>query len=167
MSKSVVYQYYKLRKNLNVNSFELSMQGFELKVVQPHNGMHNILWTLFSMGRFKEYRILNNSKIIAYAQIMPKIFIFDFMDKNGLHIGPCWTHPDFRGQGIYPYLLRKIVDDDYGSVERADKYYIFTSTDNISSQKGIEKAGGEIFAYGYKTKLGIYRLSSYNKPESE
>jgi predicted acetyltransferase len=107
------------------------------------------------VGRFKEYRILYNSKIIAYAQVMPKIFIFKFMHKGGLHIGPCWTHPDFRGQGLYPYLLRKIIDDNKNGV---DQFYIFAEYNNASSHRGIVKAGGEVFASGYKSKLGIYKL---------
>jgi predicted acetyltransferase len=79
------------------------------------------------------------------------------MDRDGLHIGPCWTHPDFRGHGLYPYLLQKIIEDYQNNI---DKIYIFASTSNIASQRGIEKAGGRLFAYGYKTKLGIYKISS-------
>jgi predicted GNAT family acetyltransferase len=128
--------------------------------VRPHNSIHNILWTFFSIGRFKEYRILYNSKIIAYAQIMPKIFIFAFMTKEGLHIGPCWTHPDFRGQGLFPYLLQKICKD---YKDKAEGFYIFTTHDNTSSQRGIKKAGGEMFASGYKTRFGIYKVINTNK----
>jgi predicted GNAT family acetyltransferase len=108
------------------------------------------------MGKFREYSLYYDKTVVAKAQIMPKIFIFDFMDRKGLHIGPCWTHPDFRGQGLYPYLIKKVMDD-YKNAYR--NFYMFTSTDNISSQRGIEKAGGVLFAYGYKNKFGIYKIS--------
>ena len=35
--------------------------------------------------------------------------------------------------------------------------FIFTEKDNISSQKGIEKAGFIKFADGYKSKFHIYK----------
>jgi hypothetical protein len=152
-----IYKFYHLDQNYTVN-IELQSE-YDLQVLQPHNSVHNILWTIFSMGRFKEYRILYNSKVIAYAQTMPKIFIFSFMHKKGLHIGPYWTHHDFRGQGLYPYLLRKIIDDNKN---KTDHFYIFADYNNSSSHRGIVKAGGEMFALGYKSKLGVYKILNTN-----
>jgi len=96
--------------------------------------------------------------LIAYAQVMPKIFIFDFMDASGVHIGPCWTHPDFRGRGLYPWLLTKILRDYQ---DRASNVYVFTSGGNHASKRGIEKAGGRLFAKGVKDAHGIYRVTEY------
>jgi hypothetical protein len=56
---------------------------------------------------------------------------------------------------LYPYLLKKIIED---YKDRIDCFYIFTTSNNISSHRGIVKAGGEVFASGYKTKLGIYKI---------
>jgi RimJ/RimL family protein N-acetyltransferase len=152
-----MYQYYLLDKSIVENYEGIINSEYKLQVIRPHKlNIHTILWIFFSLGKFREYRILYKSRIIAYAQIVPRIFIFNFMDKkkNGLHIGPCWTHTDFRGQGLYPYLLKRIITDYKNEIEN---FYIFTSIDNTASQRGIEKVGGTIIFYGYKDRLGIYR----------
>jgi hypothetical protein len=137
-----------------LGNIELDL-ALKLEIVCLYSNIHSILWTLFSNGNFREYCILYNSDIIAYAKIMQKIFIFDFMYEKGLHIGNYWTHHLFRWRGFYPYLLRKIVND---YKNRIDKFYIISSIHNISSQKGIIKAGGYVFASGYKIKYGIYKI---------
>ena len=52
-------------------------------------------------------------------------------------LGPYWTHERLRGRGLYGRLLQQ-------SLHLCDKEHpivIFTTPDNIPSQKGIEKAG--------------------------
>jgi predicted acetyltransferase len=36
--------------------------------------------------------------------------------------------------------------------------YIFCNSNNKASIRGIEKAGGVMFAKGYKSKFGFYRI---------
>jgi RimJ/RimL family protein N-acetyltransferase len=54
-------------------------------------------------------------------------------------IGNCWTHPDTRGKGIYPFALRQVLQAlrDRG----IDRVLIETDVENIASRRGIEKAG--------------------------
>lgn len=135
--------------------------GFELDVVRPHsNSMHDILWNLFSFGKYREYRLFDgsNGKIASKAQVMPKIVIFRFMKKGGVHIGPCFTNPLYRGRGFYPMLLKKIIAD-YRS--RTDDFYIFCNEGNNASIRGIEKVGFKRFANGKKNKFGIYVIKEY------
>lgn len=74
---------------------------------------------------------------------------------NVIHIGSCWTNPNFRRRGFYNFFLNKICTD-YPDEE----IYIFAHKSNIASINGIQKAGGISFAEGYKSKLGIYKIGS-------
>ena len=109
------------------------------------------------MGEFLEYQIWQGKTLCATAQVCGRIFIFGFMPKRYrvIHIGPCWTNPDFRRRGLYNFLLNKICSD-YPDEER----YIFANKSNVASNNGILKAGGIPYAEGYKSKLGIYKIGS-------
>lgn len=135
---------------------ELS-EDFELKISSKISSLHHFLFNLFSLGEFLEYQIWQGDTLCATAQICGRIFIFGFMPKryHVLHIGPCWTNPDFRRRGLYNYLLNKICFD-YPDEEK----YIFAHKLNIASNNGILKAGGLPYAEGYKSKLGIYKIGS-------
>lgn len=60
------------------------------------------------------------------------------MKKNDLEIGPCYTYPEFRGKGIYPKVLTKICQKRGGD---SISFYMIVDENNLSSIKGIEKAG--------------------------
>lgn len=46
------------------------------------------------------------------------------------------THPDWRGRGIYPYLLQAILQ-----TEEQEHFWIIHLQENTPSQRGIHKAG--------------------------
>jgi GNAT superfamily N-acetyltransferase len=46
------------------------------------------------------------------------------------------THPDWRGRGIYPHLLQAIL-----RAEEQERFWIMHLLGNMSSQRGIHKAG--------------------------
>lgn len=146
------YIYYKL-----VGGGELP-DGFDLKISSKITSLHHFLFDLFSLGDFLEYQIWQGGKLCATAQVCGRIFIFGFMPKRYrvIHIGPCWTNPDFRRRGLYNFLLNKICSD-YPDEER----YIFANKSNVASNNGILKAGGIPYAEGYKSKLGIYKIGKY------
>ena len=51
----------------------------------------------------------------------------------------CLTIPEFRGQGLYPRTLRKIAG--YLHQKMLKRAFICVNEENVSSVKGIEKAG--------------------------
>lgn len=55
-------------------------------------------------------------------------------------IGDCFTDPDYRGRGIYPYVLRYIAQD-VCSRGVSDRVFVLVSPGNRSSIRGIERAG--------------------------
>lgn len=119
-----------------------------------------IFWFIFTLGRYKIIYIYDNTKIIHYSHILPKFFKFPFMKRNDLEIGPAWTDKNYRGRGIFPYVLWEIIHKF--QKDKRD-FYVFTHIDNISSQRAIVKAGFYEWKKGYKSdKLGIYRISDEN-----
>lgn len=131
--------------------------GFELQIRKPRSlSVHNLLWTFLSLGRYCEYILVDkvSQRVVSKAQVMPKIFIFQFMTgKRGLHIGPCSTIKEYRGKGFYPLLLSCIFDN---YKNRVDTFYIFCDEGNIASIRGIKKVGFRAFGRGYKNKFGVY-----------
>lgn len=71
---------------------------------------------------------------------------YGWLAEEAVLLGPFWTRPDCRGQGLYGRLLGHSI----AVCEQRDRIplLIITSPDNKSSQRGIEKAG---FA-----KVGIF-----------
>lgn len=133
-------------------------EGLALKVSKRIASLHHFLFWLFSFGRFSEYQVICGGKVVAFAQVSSRIFIFGFMPrgKNTVHIGPCYTQPDFRRKGLYSFLLASICSD-FSENEK----YIFCHKENMPSKRGILKAGFVPFAEGYKSKIGIYKINRY------
>lgn len=69
-----------------------------------------------------------------------------------------WTHPNFRGFGIYPTLLRYICKDILLQYKVLYPHNILIDTDcsNESSNKGISKANFKFI--GNVTALRIYKI---------
>jgi len=77
------------------------------------------------------------------------------MRKNDIHIGPCATDSKYRGQKIYPYVISRIVKD-YSDAN----FYMIIDDKNISSQRGVYRAGfKKIAKLEYDKKFRIYRIS--------
>jgi RimJ/RimL family protein N-acetyltransferase len=66
--------------------------------------------------------------------------------KAAAFIYRCFTHPDYRGHGVYPaalaFMFKKLRSEGFQTV------YIDHATDNVASQRGIAKLGAELIG-GY------------------
>ena len=94
-------------------------------------------WTL-TFGKAKIYYLTDeHGEVIYTSYIIPACFKFPFMKSGDLEIGPCYTSPQFRGQGIYTKVLKSIV----GLGGKNTLYYMIVDENNIASVKGIERAG--------------------------
>ena len=158
--------YFRLTNPFNKTDFA-APQDFFIRIVRPHSfSFHDIMWNIFSFGKYREYQLVQklDGRIVSTAQVMPKIFIFQFMQKNKtLHIGPCATVKEFRGRGFYPLLLTTIMND---FKDKINLFYIFCDKTNVSSKRGIEKAGFNAFGEGYKNRFGIYVLDKVYRNKS-
>ena len=121
-----------------------------------HNLWVEFRWAAASLFRYRIYYVLNGGKIIHTSYCSPKCFKFPFMQPNDWHVGPCHTDEAFKGRGIYPAVLKHICSElqhDNNSI------YMIVDADNISSTRGVLKAGFKKVGLLNKTKgLKIYTL---------
>lgn len=80
---------------------------------------------------------------------------FSFLRENEYEIGPCMTTEEYRGLWIYPYVLgicvRALPDGERG------EHYMFVSPDNLSSIRGVEKAGFRVIGHVERRRFGIWK----------
>ena len=111
-----MHELYLYRHSGNSSSTEFILNpGYFLQVFKPvffslkrHKGniLIHIIWFVFTLGKyFIVYIMDENKNIIHHSYALPKFFKFPFMQKDDIQIGPCWTHKDYRGKGIYPFVL--------------------------------------------------------------
>lgn len=163
------YLFYQLKQGENAKTINFP-SGYSIKIHELKIGCLNlhtrfrpiyVFWYFFSFGRCKIYYVLDQkNRVVHFSHVMPKIFKYDFMSqRNSVHIGPCWTDANHRGKGIYPAVLSEICRKNPNK-----DIFIFTESENLPSQKGLEKVGFRNFARGFKTRvLGIYKINHSSK----
>ena len=68
------------------------------------------IWSLVALGRYKKIVVVDeNGRVIHTSSVIGKCFKFPFLSKTSAEIGPCQTHEEFRGRGIYPTVLKYIL----------------------------------------------------------
>ncbi len=123
-----------------------------------------LFWYWFSVRKYLIYYVSDQEKIVHVSHVLFKNPKFTFMGPQDMEIGPCWTHPEFRGRGIFPVVLGRIADDLQG---RRGRLFIFAERGNAASLKGIIKSGGRIFGSGEKSGVwGKYRITSTSQDEA-
>ena len=113
-----------------------------------------LFWHLASENSFELYVVRCGGAVAHTSYVLSRNPKFAFMQPGDVVIGPCWTHGDFRGRGIYPAVLGRIARDHAGK-----RLWIFCGEDNASSRKGIERAGFTFAGVGGK-RLGVYSIET-------
>lgn len=117
---------------------------------------------LISKGRARIFYVILGDKRIAHTSyLVPKCGKFGFLNSSDWEIGPCRTAREYRGQGIYPKVLSYITSS-FGN--DGTTFYMIVKENNLSSIKGIEKAGFKRCGTVKKTKL-LKRYKRENKDE--
>lgn len=112
----------------------------------------NLFWYVITYGKCYIYFCKDDDMQIHFTYVMRRCFKFPFLKGEDIHIGPCWTHENYRGKGIYPAVLYNVCTENKG-----DKYMIIDDK-NISSQKGVYKAGFSKIGSLIKSRIfKIYR----------
>ena len=94
-------------------------------------------WMTFGKARIF-YVEDENGNLIHTSYVIPKCFKFPFLKKADYEIGPCHTYSEYRGKGIYPMVLRYITSH---VGEQDSTFYMIVDSTNISSIRGVLKAG--------------------------
>jgi hypothetical protein len=108
---------------------------------------------LISRGK-RKYFIQNKGVLVHQSFLFNTVFLMRLIHKKGPVIGDCYTHPDFRGKSIYPFVIYSIAKDVIQNATNTAVFMI-VNRDNSSSIKGIEKAGFQKFASIY-TKRWLF-----------
>lgn len=118
---------------------------------------HRSCWLMFRRMRRGQAVLLVLQKNDLLAGIgwiqhwRPLRHEFWWLEDNGVALGPFWTSPALRGQGIYGRLLARAADE---ARRRGWKpLSIWAESSNTPSIRGIEKAGFE--------SLGTHRVHTY------
>ena len=113
---------------------------------------------IYQMLNFKEFSLINKPKIeisiidkrICYfvkdknmiihkSFVFPNVYLLNAIKRKGYVIGNCYTAKSHRGLSLFLFVINQIAKN-IGRNKGKDVYVIVNS-DNISSIKGIEKAG--------------------------
>ena len=113
--------------------------------------------SLLSLGKTKIYFAIdkNTGNIVHSSCIIPRNFKYPFLKKGEYCIGPCNTAPMFRGRGIYPYVLRYIVDDNPDII-----FKMIIRKDNMPSINGVKKADFQLTTEKVRSSLILNRFVS-------
>ena len=155
-----------LYKRSLVNTSNLSDADIEVKVFQPtlikkltlegeksfKNTVVRFLFQLMTRGRARVYYVMIKGELAHTTYVVPKCFKFPFLKKCDYEIGPCYTYPKYRGKGIYPLVLQFVCK--HLQNEKSD-FYMIVDENNLSSIRGIEKAGFE--------KCGLVKVTKFLK----
>lgn len=109
---------------------------------------------------FAFQNMINNSELCVFAYdggvavahascMLENTTSHSFIVHNAAYIHYCHVDPNYRGQSIYPMMLEFLIHTGFER-DHITNVYISTNYDNISSQKGLVKAGFQLLK-PYKT----------------
>ena len=90
--------------------------------------------------RKKKYFIQDNDVLVHQSFLFNTVFLLRLIQKKGSVIGDCYTNPAYRGRSIYPFMIHTIAKEVLQNLKNAAVFMV-VNQDNLSSTKGIEKAG--------------------------
>ena len=103
------------------------------------NLMVRVVFWVITFGKAKIFYVNDNSGSLMHTSyVVTPCYKFPFMKKGDFEIGPCFTYPEFRGQGIYVKVLKSICSC---LGDENTTFYMIVDENNTASVKGIEKSG--------------------------
>ena len=142
----------KVKLNTNLCRWdELTCENW--RQLRKFQGRFTSLYLKWRYGSPATYILLSYiDKTLAHVEwIVPAKVIrarYPFVTENSYAIISCLTLPRYRGLGIYPSQIQKVVESDIS----AEAFWIWTAPTNGPSLKGIRKAGGVKIGRFIRTK---------------
>lgn len=135
-------------KKLKSQSIDLLLFAFS---PGENNELHKNDWKIEFDSKAKEYRIQDGDILVHRSRVFHRSRLLSNFHFKGplITIGDCFTNDRYRGQGIYPMVLRKIAME----YSEAIPVFILVAPDNFSSIRGIEKAG-----FHFMGRLSCFRF---------
>ncbi|MGJ8593524.1 MAG: hypothetical protein ACSHXF_13315 [Aquaticitalea sp.] len=133
----------KLCRRLKITSIDVFIYKMEQYVIYDKSGFKYEI----NKKRLKkkwQYSIKDGEIFVHQSFLFDSVFLLKAVKKNGPVIGDCFTDNNYRGQSIYPIVINRIAKDELQN--GTNEVFVVVNRNNISSIKGIEKAGFVIFA---------------------
>ncbi|MFZ1800785.1 MAG: hypothetical protein WAU24_13045 [Chitinophagaceae bacterium] len=132
---------YILPANLNLHIYSAKNKSGNIKIDKKLSA-GNVCYSVMS-----EKGLIVHQSWIFKKKLLTRQLGF----KLAYTIGDCWTIPEFRGKGIYTYVLDVIKNDNLGK-----SIVIYCATTNAASIRGIEKAGfTKLYHFSLTRLLGL------------
>jgi len=162
-----MYELYRFNKSTVLDYDKIKMKGASLKVSKRKVTISNVFtnnhiiydlyWYLNTNGNCWVYSVFDGNHEVHHSYTTNRLYKFPFMKVNDLQIGNCYTNPFYRGKGIYPYIIKYIVEEHLKNYPVNDVYMLIEE-ENISSQSGVKKVGFEkIFKLETIKILGVLK----------
>jgi len=169
----LLYQLYKYDKNNKNNTEVFNISNNNLKLVISKISLFNLLrsnhfvvdlyWLINTKGNCWVYSVYDEAKEIHHSYVTNKCYKFPFMKKEDIQISNGFTDEDYRGYGIYTFIMHKIVFD-YLANNNGDIYGL-VEQENVIPQKQLMKVGfvktDEIVTEKIFGVLKIYHTASF------
>ena len=110
----------------------------------------NLIWYIITFGRVSILLLLDDKMVVHSVYFTPRTFRFAYMNKNDINIGQAETLPEYRGRGIF-YFVMKLIMEYYAGKDIL--IWSYCDVDNKVVQKAFEKAGFEFVSYAKMSKL--------------
>ncbi len=121
------------------NAFQLEIK-VESVSVRLLGWKSTLYWNIATLGKAKVYVVYDRGQAVHHSVVVRGKEKFSFLEKNDIEIGPCWTHPEYRGLGIYPAVLSTIIQKE---LSEGGVAYMIIAESNQPSQNGVAKVGFE------------------------
>ncbi|OOG74590.1 hypothetical protein [Algoriphagus sp. A40] len=135
-------------KKLRSQSIDLLLFSFPSKERTQNDSGD---WKIEFDKKANEYRIHDGDILVHRSRVFHSSRLLGSFHIKGplITIGDCFTDNRYRGLGIYPLVLRKIANEYCEKTQ----VFILVAPDNLSSIKGIEKAG-----FQFMGRLSCFRF---------
>ncbi len=173
----------------NLSQYPISMEGTTLDIIDSPSKIDELISNGFiiddcpflemvkkQLGQETVLFFLFDGKNLAHTSMVSTDYYFAKsleiafgqkgigFDKAG-YIGPCYTKPDYRGRGFYPFVLSKICEF---LAKNGKKEALITSKDfHHASLKGIKKASFKPIARVRYLTLPFVRTCKIKAIENE
>lgn len=115
----------------------------------------------------RPYVALLNDKAVAYGWVatctaeIGALGLSLVLSPGDRYLWDFFTHPDWRGRGIYPRLLRAVL----GMEKDGERFWIGYDAPNVASARGIAKVGFQIVVQIVCLNNGSLALVPVGPPE--
>jgi hypothetical protein len=145
-----LYQLYKYDLTSKVNLLKIKLDHKNIKLTDRKLSLVNLFrsnrflidlyWLLNTKGNCWVYNVYDGEKGIHHSYVTGKCYKYPFMNSKDIQIGNSFTAKEYRGYGIYPYVIQHIVNK-YLAENPNRQIYMLVEDSNNASQRGIKKIG--------------------------